>query len=94
MAASTLEFTDRGHGVWESNYTSTGNTVIQLHREENGVVSVKAMLGGAGMQFTHVGTLKNPYSSDIIFQVNVPAGVNVQIESETKVLNASILTED
>lgn len=90
MATTTLNFTKQGD-VWVANFTSQGNTIIELERESGGVVSVLANI--EGMRAVPVGQYNNPYSADAIICVNVPTDVQVTIKSASEVKNAKIMTE-
>lgn len=88
MATSTLSFTEK-QGIWEAKFTSEGNTVIELEREESGVVSLLANLGG--MRPVAIGQYNNGYGADAIIRVNVPSGVEVTVKSQSEVKNAKML---
>lgn len=90
MATSTLNFT-KDKGVYVAKFTSTGNTIIELEREENGVVSVLANI--SGMRAVPVGQYNNGYGADAIIRVNVPSGIEVMVKSQSEVKNAKMFTE-
>lgn len=77
--------------VYVARYTSEGNTVVQLEREKWGEVSVLAGIGG--LDAVPIAQFKNGYTPNVIFAVNVPAGVNIVVKSQTEVTNAQILVE-
>lgn len=87
MATTTLNFTPN-QGIWEAKFTSEGNTIIELEREENGIVSVLANL--SGMRPVAVGQYQNGYGADAIIRVNIPSGVEVTIKSQSEVKNAKM----
>lgn len=91
MATSTLSFTER-QGIWEAKFTSQGNTIIELERKENGVVSVMANI--EGMRAVPVGQYNNGYGADAIIRVNVPTGLEVTIKSGSEVKNAKMFVAD
>lgn len=90
MATSTLNFT-KDNGIYVAKFTSSGNTIIELEREENGVVSVLANI--SGMRAVPVGQYNNGYGADAIIRVNVPSGIEVTVKSQSEVKAAKIMTE-
>lgn len=60
--------------------------VVQITQAERGIVSVLANI--PDMEPTVVGILKNPYGESVIFELALPAGVDVTIKSETEVTEA------
>lgn len=87
MATSTLNFT-KDNGVYVAKFTSNGNTIIELEREENGMVSVLANI--SGMRAVPVGQYNNGFGADAIIRVNVPSGIEVTIKSQSEVKNAKM----
>lgn len=90
MATSTLKFT-KDNGTWVAKFTSNGNTIIELERDDNGVVSVLANI--SGMRAVPVGQYQNGYGADAIIRVNVPSGLEVTIKSQSEVKTAKMITE-
>lgn len=90
MATKTLNFT-KDKGIWVAEFTSEGNTIIELEREENGVVSVLANI--SGMRAVPIGQYSNGYGADAIIRVNVPSGIEVTVKSQSEVKTAKIMTE-
>lgn len=90
MATSTLTFTNK-QGIWEAKFTSQGNTIIELEREKDGLVSVLANI--SGMRAVPVGQYNNGYGADAIIRVNVPSGIEVTVKSQSEVKAAKIMTE-
>ena len=91
MATKTLNFTEE-NGIYVAKFTSQGNTVIELEREENGVVSVSANIGG--MRPVPIGQYNNGFGADGIIRVNVPTGIEVTIKSQSEVKNAKMLVAE
>lgn len=85
---ATLNFNKEGD-AYVAKFTSTGNTVVQLEREKAGVVSVACGIGG--MDPVPVSQFQNGYTSNVIFAVNVPSGVDVVVKSQTEVKKAETL---
>lgn len=87
MATKTLNFT-KDSGLYVAKFTSEGNTIIELEREENGVVSVLANI--EGMRPVSVGQYQNGFGADAIIRVNVPSGLEVVVKSQSEVKNAKM----
>lgn len=84
-----LNFTLQG-GRYAAEYISTGATVVQIQQEKGDQVIVYAYLDG--MRAASLVTIGNMGATpNYIFTVNAPAGVNVRIESLTKVTKAQML---
>lgn len=90
MAITTLNFSKTGD-VYVAKFTSQGNCVIELEREDASFVTVWANI--SGMRSVPVSTYSNPYNTDAIFRVKVPSGIEVTINSRTEVKSAKMLTE-
>lgn len=60
--------------------------VVQITQATRGIVSILANI--PDMEPTVVGILKNPYGESVIFELALPAGVDITIKSETEVTNA------
>lgn len=91
MATKTLNFYE-DKGLYLARFTSEGNTVIELEREENGVVSVSANI--SGMRPVPVGQYNNGYGADAIIRVNVPMGLEVTVKSQSEVKNAKMFVAE
>lgn len=91
MAATSLEFSKNATNRYEASFVSEGAVVIQVERAGNGYINVYANLDG--MSKTYIGGygLYNG-GSNLIFSVDVPAGVTVTIESLTEVVSAKMLS--
>lgn len=83
---ATLNFT-KEKDLWITRFTNTGNTIVQIEREKDGVVSVLAQIDG--LQEVPIAQFQNGYTPNVIFQLNIPAGVNITIKSQTEVLKAA-----
>lgn len=92
MATQQIDFIDYGNDGYCAHITSTGNAVIEIERSEMGLVSVSASI--AGLDEVPIAQFKNPYTPSVIFQLNIPKGVDLKIISATKVNDAHIFTED
>ena len=89
MATTTLNFIEKD-GTWQASYISSGLCVVELEREEGGVVSILANI--QGMRAVPVMQHRNGYTSDAILKINVPSGIEVTIKSQTEVKNGKIMT--
>lgn len=89
MASKNLTFTNQ-NGEWVAK-TSDGPGIVQLARTEQGTVSVSANI--SGMEAVPIAAFNNPYVSDVIFKLEVPAGIEVTIKSSTEVVEAKMFTE-
>lgn len=83
--ATNLNFTKRGD-VYQATFESEGACVIELERDKPSPVAVMANL--EGMTPVPVATFQNPYTANVIFNINLPEGVEVTIKSTTEVKNA------
>lgn len=89
MASKNLTFTNQ-NGEWVAK-TSDGPGIVQLARNEQGSVSVSTNI--PGMDAVPIAAFKNPYKADVIFKLDVPAGIEVTIKSATEVTEAKFFTE-
>ena len=90
MATTTLSFTERG-GEYVATYTSTGDTVVQIERANDGNIDVYASIDGMTPR-SIFGIYKG--SGNSLLKVCVPAGMKVEIHSETEVTTGKTLTEE
>lgn len=88
--ATALNFT-KSNGVWVAQFTSGGNTIIEIEREQAGLVSVMANI--SGMRAVPIAQYDNGYTADAILRINVPAGIEVTVKSATEVTTAQIQVE-
>lgn len=87
--ATQLNFSKDGN-IWRSQYTSKGDTVVQLSRKRGGKVVVYCNI--EGMPATPVHTWSDyEFGQYVIFNVAVPEGVVVTIESASEVTAANML---
>lgn len=75
---------------WSCTFPSEGNSVVEVEREQAGSVIVYASL--EGMREVDVLNFANA-RKDTIFQLEIPVGVTVRIESAKEVTKAKIMTE-
>lgn len=87
MAATDLSFSKNEENKYVASFVSEGPVTIQVKRQEAGSLNIYANIDG--MDAIYVGGY-GPYngSANLIFNVDVPAGVNVSVESFTEVLEA------
>lgn len=80
-----LTFTKRGSG-WICQLTEEQQFrggVIQILQKERGIVSVRANL--PGMPPSVVAVYQNPYDRSVIFEIDIPDGLETTIKSGTEV---------
>lgn len=73
-----------------AKFVSSGAIVVQLILEKQASVSVLAHVGS--LPPSVVATYRNPYDNSVIFGIDLPASLNVQIKAGAKVLKSSVLT--
>lgn len=89
MATTNLSFSKQGN-TWVAKYTSQGDAVVQLEREDGGKVVVYCNLDG--MPATPISTcIEYEAGKHVIFNAAIPAGVEVTIESGSEVTAAKML---
>lgn len=87
--ATQLSFSKDGN-VWRAQYTSQGDTVVQLSRKGGGKVVVYCNI--EGMPTTPVHTWSDYEAGQyVIFLAAIPAGCEVTIESASEVTAANML---
>lgn len=89
---STLAFTKGTDGSYTARFTSTGPVTVQMERRKQSLVAVRANV--PGMDEVPVCSFQNGYGADVIFNLDVPSGLEVSIKSGTEVLSAKILGND
>lgn len=99
MAKQSLEFTQSESGnKYTASFVSAGTTVVQLEREykaENNIGQLTVYAYIDGMNPVPVRNWTSYEASrNMIFQIDIPAGVTVEIVSLCRVINANIITED
>lgn len=90
MAATNLTFSKVGD-KWSTKFTATGEGIVEIEREKQGLCSVYANI--SGMAAVPIVSFQNPYVRDVIFNLDVPVGIEVTIESATEVTNAKMFVE-
>ena len=95
MAKQTLQFTKDG-GNYKSSFVSAGTTVVQLEREykaENNIGQLTVYAYIDGMNPVPVRNWTSYEASrNMIFQIDIPSGVTVEIVSLCEVINAYIVS--
>lgn len=86
--AENLSFRPDRDG-WYTTLTSQGLGVVEIAREKQGIVSVSAGLDG--MALVPVMQVENPYIPNVIFELDIPQGVEVKIYSATEPTEAKVL---
>lgn len=97
MAKQSLEFTQTGN-KYTASFVSTGTTVVQVKRNikyYRGLGSLVIYAYIDGMEKVVLkGYTSYEASNNMMFQVEVPAGLNMEIVSDCPVQEANILTEE
>lgn len=89
MTTESLTFTRNANGAFSATFTSQGGSIIQIDRAEPSLISVSC--GLPEMDKIPVGRFANGYTASEIFNLDVPSGVEVTIESGTAVTAAKIM---
>lgn len=98
MAATDLSFTKttdaQGRDVWTGKFTATGRSVVHLKRASAGNVYVYASVDGMDAYPIYNGGAMGNGGSNFLVEVDVMAGMAVQIDSYSEVTSGKVLTED
>lgn len=92
MAATDLSFSKNEENKYVASFASEGPVTIQVKRQEAGSLNIYANIDGMDAIYVGGYGLYNG-SANLIFNVDVPAGVNVSVESFTEVLEAKVVKE-
>lgn len=90
MATTALSFTKQGD-EYVATYTSTGDTVVQLSRVKGGKLGVYAYIDGMTPKPLQTWYDESQFN---LFKVCVPAGMKVDIHSNSEVTTGKTLTEE
>lgn len=74
---------------YESKFTSTGSTIIQVDRPKYGFFSVWANI--EGMEPIPITEIQIPHTNNVIFNLEVPAGLEITLVSGSEVTSANTL---
>lgn len=77
---ATLTFTKNAKGWWESSFTASGRTAVQIDRDTAGILSVYASVGDCEERL-----LATLGKEDLLFEIDVPSGVKIKLVSTTEV---------
>lgn len=88
METTALSFNKQSDGTYAASFVSTGLATIQISRKTRGIVSVRANI--PGMTPVPVIQLDSPYSTDVIFELDIAEGLEVTVISSSEVLDAKI----
>lgn len=91
METTKLSFTKQtGDSAYVCKITPSAEDglsgVVQIEQVERGIVSVSANI--PDMPPALVRTIDNPFGKSLIFELALPAGIEVTIKSATEVTNA------
>lgn len=92
-----LSFSQDGD-FYKATFVSAGTTVVQIERDfksyDNvGALAVYAYIDGMNRSAIHNWSRNEGYPN-MIFQLDVPAGINIEIISDCAVTSANYVTEE
>lgn len=90
METKELNFVQDG-AVWKTEFVSEGPCIVQMDRETNATIRVWANI--EGMNKVPVKDFRNLLDVNMIFELKIPAGLQVLIESWSEVTQAKAFTE-
>ncbi len=86
---SELNFTQNNQGKWEASFIGPGERVgVEVNRSFSGPLIVSASIDGLNKKTIH--TFSPDSDADIIFEVDVPAEIEISIISFTEVTAAKV----
>lgn len=92
MAAIDLSFVKEGN-AWVADMQSPGKCIVQIERMESGWTTVFTKIDD--LRFAEVADFPDgSYKSEVIFELNIPAGMNIRIQSNKEVKNAKYIVEE
>lgn len=92
MEVKDLTFTKQENGRYSAEYVASGTrSAVQLAREKAGEVIIYLRI--PGMTEWGASPIYYNVSKDFAFEVNVPGGMEVKIESMTEVTSCKLLEE-
>lgn len=77
------------NGRYKSEFTSTGNTAIQICRNTGGILKVMAAIGS--LTPIPIAKFGDDSPKDLIFEIGICAGVKVSIVSFSEVTDARMI---
>lgn len=90
MAATDLSFSKNSQNRDQASFVSEGAVTVQMQRKDVGALNIYANLDGMGAKYIGGYGSYND-GNNLIFTVDVPAGVTVTIESYPEVVSAKML---
>lgn len=88
--ATTLNFTQSIPNKWEASCTSSGNRMaVQINRSSKGPLLVYGNIDGLEKQILQ--DLGSDMEKDVIFEIDVPDGIEITIVSFVEVTGAKIV---
>lgn len=85
--ATDIKFNKAGSLRYVAELTPDTPTVVQVKRLDKGYFTVYGSIGDMGP----VSVFNTTILQNLIFQIDVPAGVKITMESETEVIEAKTL---
>lgn len=90
MATTDLSFKQEG-GSYKAAFTSQGEAVVQVQRKGVGELRVLAALEGMSPSTVFPFADSANGRENIIFRLDIPSGVSVEIVSGTEVVSAKMM---
>lgn len=88
--ATSLNFTQNTPGQWEATCTSTGDRMaVHISRATKGPLNVYGSIDGLEKKFLQ--NIGSGMDKDVIFEIDVPADVEITIISFSEVTEAKIV---
>lgn len=92
MEVKDLTFSMNESGRYSAQFTTSGTrTVLQMDREKGGTIIVQTRVPGM-TDFAHCAIFYYG-NQNYSFEVNLPEGIEVRVQSYTKITEAKILVE-
>lgn len=87
--ATALTFSKNSQDQWEASFTATGDRIaVEVNRTSSGPLVVSASIDGLNKKTIH--NFSPDSDADIIFEVDVPAEIEISILSFTEVTAAKV----
>lgn len=88
--ATTLSFTKNSSNRWEASCTASGDRMaVEIARTNPGPLIVYGNIIGLGKKILH--DFSPSAEATVIFEIDVPADIDITIESFTEVTSAKIV---
>lgn len=92
MATTDLVFARQDNGSYKAAFTSQGESVVQVQRKRVGELRVTAALEGMSPSTVFPFADSASGRENIVFRLDIPSGMSVEIVSGTEVVSAKMMT--